>query len=578
MPQLNPITRELVRNALVTIADNMIVTVIRTSRSTVVKVNLDFSASICDAEGQMVAQGLSLPSHLGATMPALAGCLEEFGDDIHPGDILANNDPYSGASHLNDVFMFKPVYKDGERVAFLGLTLHHTDMGGRVPGGNATDSSEIYQEGLRIAPTKIYEKGERNRTLFRIIEKNVRVPNTVLGDFRSQISALHVAEKELLRTLEDYEVADFKAYMQDLIDYAEERTRRGIAALPDGEVEFTDWNDDDGTGAGPIRIHAKMIKKGDEITVDFEGTSPQMSGALNPNYWFTASCIFAGIRTALDMDIPTNAGFYKPIKVLAPEGCWVNPQFPAPFGARGLGGYRIRTMGLGLIAQLLKGQRPACPGGSEFAVVYAGYDEKREPYLLLEFHVMTGQGGGPDGDGQEGGPYCLGNVANVPIEVIEAENPVLMEEYALLPDTGGPGQYRGALGIVRQYRFLAEKGTVQLRSDRKYHQPWGLEGGGSGAPGRILRNPGNEVEELPTKFILTFGKGEVLRGEMPGSGGWGDPLMRDPALVVEDIRQEKMTAGHARELYGVVVDADTLTVDAAATEAARATMRESPPT
>ena len=354
MEALSPITRELVRNALVTITDNMLVTVIRTSRSTVVKVNLDFSASICDAEGQMVAQGLSLPSHLGATMPALAGCLIEFGDDIHPGDILTSNDPYSGASHLNDVFMFKPIFSGTERVAFIGLTLHHTDMGGRVPGGNATDSTEIYQEGLRISPTKIYEKGEPNRTLFRIIEKNVRIPNTVLGDFRSQISALNVAEQELLRVIEDYEVGLFKAYMQDLIDYAEARTRAGIAALPDGEVEFTDWNDDDGTGEGPIKIHAKMIKKGDEIVVDFTGTSPQMSGALNPNYWFTASCIYAGIRTALDLDIPTNAGFYKPLQVIAPEGCWVNPQFPAPFGARGLGGYRIRTMGLGLVAQLTR--------------------------------------------------------------------------------------------------------------------------------------------------------------------------------------------------------------------------------
>lgn len=572
MTALSPITRELIRNALVTIADNMLVTVIRTSRSTVVKVNLDFSASICDAQGQMVAQGLSLPSHLGATMPALEGCLEEFEEDINPGDILASNDPYSGASHLNDIFMFKPIYKAGERIAFVGLTLHHTDMGGRVPGGNATDSTEIYQEGLRIAPTKIYEQGQPNRTLFRIIEKNVRVPNTVLGDIRSQISALNVAEQELQRILTDYENDVFKAYMQDLIDYAEARTRAGIAALPDGEVEFTDWNDDDGTGEGPIKIHAKMIKKGDEIVVDFTGTSPQMSGALNPNYWFTASCIYAGIRTALELDIPTNAGFYKPLTVIAPEGSWVNPKFPAPFGARGLGGYRIRTMGLGLVAQLLKGQRPACPGGSEFAVVYAGYHENGDPFLLLEFHVMTGQGGGPTFDGQEGGPYCLGNVANVPVEVIEAENPVLVEEYSLLPDTGGPGEFRGALGIVRQYRFLAAKGTVQLRSDRKYHQPWGLEGGGCGAPGNIIRNPCSNAEEQPSKFVLTFHKDEVLRGEMPGSGGWGDPLKRDPTRVAEDIRQEKVTQAHAREIYGVIVDADTFVVDEVKTEAIRTAM------
>ena len=187
---------------------------------------------------------------------------------------------------------------------------------------------------------------------------------------------------------------------------------------------------------------------------------------------------------------------------------------------------------------------------------------------------MTGQGGGPTGDGQEGGPYCLGNVANVPVEVIEAENPVLVEEYSLLPDTGGPGEFRGALGIVRQYRFLATKGTVQLRSDRKYHQPWGLEGGGCGAPGNIIRNPCNNAEEQPSKFVLTFHKDEVLRGEMPGSGGWGDPLKRDTTRVAEDIRQEKISAAHAEEVYGVIVDPDTFMVNEVKTLSTRAVMRK----
>ncbi|MBI4184562.1 MAG: hydantoinase B/oxoprolinase family protein [Proteobacteria bacterium] len=573
--EINPITRELIRNALVTIADNMIVTVIRTSRSVVVKVNLDFSASVCDANGDMVAQGLSLPSHLGATPPALKGCLSYFGDDVHPGDIMISNDPYAGGSHLNDVFMFKPVYKDGERIAILGIILHHTDMGGRVPGGNATDSTEIFQEGLRIPPSKLYEKGKLNTTLFRIVEHNVRVADKVLGDFRSQVSALNVAEREFHQLLESYSAADLKTYMADLLDYAEKRTRKGIAALPDATVEFTDYNDDDGTGSAPVRIYAKMTVKGDEIVVDFTGTSPQTSGALNPNYWFTASCIFAGIRTALDLDIPTNQGFYRPITVIAPEGCWVNPVFPAPFGARGQGGYRIRTMGLGLMSELLKGQRPGCPGGSEFAVAIAGYEKDRKPFLLLEFHVMTGQGGGPDRDGQDAGPYCLGNVANVPVEVVEAESPVLIEEYAFLPDTEGAGKYRGALGIVRQYRLLADEAMVQLRSDRQKFRPWGVMGGGQGAPGRIVQNPEGEAAVLPSKFIRRMRRGDVVRGEMPGSGGYGDPLERDPEAVLEDVLEEKATIPHARETYGVVIDPATLSVDRKATDEARRRARES---
>jgi N-methylhydantoinase B len=562
---VNPIKRELIRNALVTIADNMIVTVIRTSRSIVVKNNLDFSSCICDAEGQLVAQGLALPAHLGAMMPALKGCMDFFGDDIHSGDILASNDPYSGASHLNDVFMFAPVYSaSGVRIAFVCLILHHTDMGGRVPGGNAADSTEIFQEGLRIPPSKIYEAGKPNPTLFNIIKTNVRVPDMVIGDMRSQISALKVAERELVKLFDDYDPKDLKIYMSDLIDYSERLTRAGIAALPDGSVDFTDWNDDDGAGSGPVKFQVRLTVKGDEITVDFTGTSPQTSGALNPNFWFTASCSFAAIRTVLDGDIPNNAGFFRPIKVIAPEGCFVNPLFPAPVGARGQGAYRVRSVVLGALAQLLPDRMPACPGGSEMAIVFAGYNPDRSPFLLLEFHNMTGLGGGPRMDGQEAGPYCLGNVANVSVEVIEAESPVMVEEYAFLPDTGGPGTHRGALGIVRQFRLLAEKATVQVRSDRQKHKPWGLQGGGGGALGKCIMDPATDDEAAtPSKFIGTMKRGQVFRGEMPGSGGHGDPFKRDVDAVLEDVHQEKVSLEHARTAYGVVINDDG--VDVAAT-------------
>jgi N-methylhydantoinase B len=536
----------------------MIVTVIRTSRSIVVKNNLDFSSCVCDANGQLVAQGLALPAHLGAMMPALKGCMDFFGDDIHPGDIMASNDPYSGASHLNDVFMFAPVFSaSGARIAFVCLILHHTDMGGRVPGGNATDSTEIFQEGLRIPPSKIYEAGK----------PNVRVPDMVIGDMRSQISALMVAERELVKLFDDYDPDELKVYMVDLIDYSERLTRAGIAALPDGSVEFTDWNDDDGAGGGPVKIYVKLTVKGDEMTVDFTGTSPQTSGALNPNFWFTASCSYAAIRTVLDADIPNNAGFFRPITVIAPEGCFVNPMFPAPVGARGQAGYRVRSVVLGVLAQLLPDRMPACPGGSEMAIVFAGYHPDRSPFLLLEFHNMTGLGGGPNQDGQDAGPYCLGNVANVSAEVIEAESPVLLEEYAFLPDTGGPGTHRGALGIVRQFRLLAEKATVQVRSDRQLHQPWGLQGGGGGAPGKCIMDPATDAVVTASKFIDIMKKDQVFRGEMPGSGGHGDPFLRDPDAVLEDVRQEKVTPAHARAAYRVVIDGDS--VDAAATAALR---------
>ena len=567
----DPVARELVRASLVSIADNMVVSVIRTARSIVVKSNLDFSASICDAAGRMVVQGLALPVHLGATMPALAGCREYFGEDVAPGDILVSNDPYAGASHLNDVFMFKPVFAGGVLFAYLSLILHHTDMGGRVPGGNAADSTEIYQEGLRIPPSKIYERYEPNSTLLRIIENNVRVSDRVLGDLRSQIAALQTAERELLKVIEEYELADLKAHMDGLVDHAERLTRAGLAALPDGTAEFDEWNDDDGAGGGPVKIHVKLTIRGDEAVIDFTGTSPQTSGALNPNFWFTASCSYAALRAVLPPGIPNNAGFYKPIKVIAPERTFVNPMFPAPVGARGQAGYRVRSAVLGALAQLFPERVPACPGGNEFAIVFAGYEDDHKPFLMLEFHNMTGMGGGPDTDGQDAGPYCLGNVANVPVEVIEAEQPVMIEEYGFLPDTGGPGQYRGALGIVRQYKLLAGEATVQLRSDRNTFPPWGLFGGGPASRGRALLNPGsNDPVELPSKFVRTYRRGDVIRGEMPGSGGYGDARLRDPGAVLEDVRQEKISPAHAREAYGVVIDPVAMIVDEIATAALRA--------
>ncbi len=567
---IDPIRLELIKNALVMVSDNMMVSVLRTSRSTLIKSNMDFSASILDGEGNMVAQGLALPAHLGATMPALQGCLDYFGDDVRPGDILANNDPYAGGSHLNDIFMFKPVYRDGKRICFLGLILHHTDLGGRVAGGQAADSDEIFQEGLRIPPSKIYEAGKPNDTLLRLIEHNTRVPDKVMGDVRAQLAALITGAEEIEKLIDNYGAKELTKYMTALIDYTERLVRNAISELPDGEAEFTEFNDDDGVGNGPITIHVKVTVKGDEITVDFTGTSPQMGGALHTNYWFTASLSYAALRTVLPADTPNNVGFYRPITVIAPEGCWVNPRYPAAVGGRGQGGYRVRTVVTGALTTLYPDRMPACPGGNEFGLSVTGTTTDQKRFLHVEFHNVTGRGGGPDADGQDAGPYWLGNMANTSVEIIEAENPLLIDEYGFLPDTGGPGKYRGALGLVRQYRLLAENAIVQLRADRHIYPCWGIFGG---KPGRLshsyfVRN--GEREEAPSKFVRPMKRGETFRAEMAGSGGYGDPMQRDAQAVAEDVRQEKISIAHASTEYGVVVD-ETFALDNAATTALRKT-------
>ena len=351
-PECNvtPITQELVRNALATIADNMAVTVVRTARSQVVKQSLDFSTGICDAEARMVSQGLSIPVHLGAIMPCLEGVLKDYGDDVQPGDIFISNDPYEGGSHLPDIFLFKPVFAGNVLLGFLAVIAHHTDIGGRVAGGNACDSTEIYQEGLRIPPLKLFNAGEPNHTIFRLLKQNVRVPDKVLGDLWAQIAALYGGEREMLSLAQEHGVEELKGYMEELIEYTERRTRAEISALPQGEAEFTDYVDDDGIDPEPIRIHVKVSIKGDEVYADFTGTSPQAKGAINPNFAFTKSCVYAAVRCLLSPDLPNNAGYFRPIKVYAPEGCFANPQHPAPVAARALGGLsgdasRIRRAG-----------------------------------------------------------------------------------------------------------------------------------------------------------------------------------------------------------------------------------------
>ena len=559
--QKDPITQELVKNALATIADNMVVTVVRTARSQVVKQSMDFSTAICDTQGQMVTQGLSLPMHLGAIMPALDGVLRTYGGDVQPGDIFINNDPYEGASHLPDIFLFKPVLADGVLLGFLCVIAHHTDIGGRVAGGNACDNTEIYQEGLRIPPLKLFEAGEPNQTLFRLIQQNVRVPDKVMGDLWAQLAAISGGERELLKLAQEHGVEDLQGYMDQLIEYTERLTRVEIANLPQGEAEFTDYIDDDGLDPGPIRIHVKLTFKGDQVFVDFTGTSPQCRGSINPNFAFTQSCVYAAIRCLLSPELPNNAGYFRPIEVYAPEGSYVNPVHPAPVAARGLGGFRVMQTVFGALAQLNPERIPACWGGGELGISIAGYYPDHRPFVFLEFHNITGTGGGPDHDGVDGGPVPVLNLANTPIELIEAEQPFLVEEYGFLPDTGGLGRYRGSLGLARQYRILADEATVQVRSDRRRFQPYGLSGGKPGTPCNVYLDPGPDEKLLPSKWMLNLKKGAVVRVELAGAGGHGDPFDRDIEAVAWDVRQGKITADHARREYGVVVQPETSEVE-----------------
>ena len=565
---MDPITFAVVKSALDAIVDEMAYTVIRTARSEIVKDVMDFSTALCDAEGRMVAQAKTIAQHLGAIPDAMASVLEQCRDDIHPGDVMILNDPYQGGMHLPDIFMFMPIFLDARLEGFSVVIAHHTDVGGRVAGSNASDSTEIYQEGLRLPVVKLYERGAPSQSVFRIIEKNVRVPGRVIGDLGSEYAACRVGERELVKLLTRYGADTARGYMRELLDYAERMTRSEIRGWPKGRFTFTDHLDSDGFDDTPIPITATITVHEDSLTVDYAGTSPQVKAALNSTLSFTKSCTYLSVRSVLEHGIPNNAGVFRCIEVRAPEASVVNPVLPAACAARALTGYRILDVMMGALAQIVPHKVPAAGEGGNTVVCIGGYQGNHEPFIIVDM-ICGAWGGRPDKDGIEAVTNPSQNMSNTPVEVLEAQHPIRIDEYAFVPDSCGAGKWRGGLGLARQYTLLAEEATLQLRSDRMTFLPYGLDGGRPAAPTRNVLNPQGEARVLPAKLTSTMRRGDVLRHEQPGGGGHGDPFLREPARVAADVANEKISLEYARHEHGVVIDPLSLEVDEAATRALR---------
>src|SRR5215472_12875934 len=340
MNNSDPITEELFRNAIAALGDEMVLTIYRTAYSGVLKNIMDYSAALCDAKGRLAAQGLSLPGHLCSIPVALQAVLRHFDDNIAEGDILINNDPYDGGMHLPDIFIFKPLFGGGKRpIAYAATICHHTDVGGRVPGSNASDSTEIYAEGLRIPPLKLYERGRPNDTLLRIIDRNVRLPGRVLGDIRSQLAACEIAARGMADLVARHGAEGVTALMDATMDYSERLTRHCLSELPDGEATFTDWIDDDQIDVGkPIPLVCTVRKRGDAMEVDWTGSAAQVKGAINNTWSYTAAMSFTAVKSVLSINMPNNDGVFRPIKVIAPSGTITNGKLPAACAARGLTG------------------------------------------------------------------------------------------------------------------------------------------------------------------------------------------------------------------------------------------------
>jgi len=428
---------------------------------------------------------------------------------------------------------------------------HHTDVGGRVPGSNASDSTEVYQEGIRIPPLKLYARGVLDRSIEKLIKINVRVPERVWGDLQAQFAASQVGAKGLARLFERYGADAVEAYMQELIDYAERMTRAEIRRWPKGTFTFVDHIDSDGFTDDPIPIKVAITVAEDGLVVDYTGSSPQVKAALNSTKSYTHSNTYLSVRCVLSRDIPNNVGVFRCIKVKVPEASVLNPLLPGACAARALTGYRIFDTMLGALAQIVPDRVPAAGEGGNSVVCISGLRKNRKPFIIVDM-LCGAWGGRPDQDGVEAITNPSQNLSNMPVEVMEAEHPVRVEEYAFVPDSCGAGRWRGGVGIKRSYRILADEALLQLRTDRVKFAPYGLAGGKPGGTSRNFITTGERTTPLPSKVTMNVPKGALIVHEQAGGGGYGDPQTRDAARVREDIADGKITRAYAEEHHGIV--------------------------
>jgi N-methylhydantoinase B len=569
---LNPITFELIKNGLAVLCEEMALTMARAAYSPIVREMLDFTTALLTPQGEVMSQLRAAPLHLGSIMYALKGVRDKFGDQMEPGDVFINNDPYEGGSHLPDLFLLKPLFVEGKLAGFVGAEAHMSDIGGRVPGSNASDSTDIYQEGLRISPSYLLRKGEPNRTLWDLIEKNVRQPKKVIGDIRAIIAAVNVGERGFYKYVREYGYDQFRTFVDEILNYTERMARSEISRWPDGEYSFEDAIDDDGLDPGPIPIRLKVTVRGDELDIDFTGTAPQVRAAINTPVTFTKAACFLAVRSAMSLDLPHNSGFTRAIHISVPEGTVLNPRHPAAVAARALAAYRTANAVIGAFAKIVPERMMAADDGGNALITCAGKDSGGSDWIFTDIHLAA-WGGRQDRDGVDGTCGVCISTANTPCEIVELEYPVRIRRYAFIRDACGAGKYRGGLAIAREYEILADSMMLQVRSDRAKIVPYGLFGGKPGTPSCNILNPGPDQEELPSKFILSLKAGDVYLCRLASGGGWGNPFEREPEMVLQDVRDEKISVQFAAREHGVVVDDQRMCIDRSATELLRQAAR-----
>ncbi len=566
----------MVWGALHSIAVEVGTTVHKTAYSEQAREGQDFSVAVFDAQGRMVAQGPYSPGHMGAMSFAVRHALAAHpAETLRPGDAILLNDPLLGSGHLPDFFVTQPAFHEGALVGFVVNILHHTDVGGQRPGSQGVEGIfDYFQEGLRIPPTKVWEGYREHSGIVGIVAANTRTPEKVLGDLRAQRSALRVGEQRLTELAARYGRATLAAAMDEIVARTEASMRAAICQVPDGVYRFEDFLDDWGPGTAPLRVAVAVTVDGDAMTIDYDGSSPQTASGMNSYINYTRSYSYAAVKCLTDPTGPMNEGALRPVTVRAPEGSFLNPRPPAGGGPRAIICYRVFEAVIGALAPALPERVVAA--SSHFAnPTFGGRDRARgRPFVAYEL-VLSGTGARATKDGCEAMASAF-NASNIPVEAQEATQPIVVERFELMRDSAGPGTWRGGSGIRRDLRFLADDGKLTNLSERQRFAPYGLFGGRPGRLARTVINPdGPAPGVVHGKESRGFAYGDVISFQQSGAGGYGDPLARDPARVLEDVLDEYVSPAAAREDYGVVITGEGMAarVDEAATAALRRAAR-----
>ena len=559
---IDKITLEILKNHCVAAAESMAYTLYRTAHSTFVKETEDFTTGLTTAEGFTFAT----PTELGATwfVGMNYGNVIKSIDHYEEGDICITNDPYSGfvCTHTPDMHIWKPIFHEGKIVCFAVGHIHNTDVGGAVPASLSRTLTEVHQEGIRIPPTKIMRGGEINQDVLDILLTNVRMPGQNWGDLKAQLAAVNTGERRVHEMIEKFGIDTFRDGIDDLLDYAETQARAIISGLPDGEYFFADYMDEDAVDGWPCRIALNLTIEGDSCVFDFSTSDPQLESSMNiptggeeRHVMMLVGLVY--VLYTLDPTLFLNSGVTRVCRCILPKGTIVNPEFPAAVGMRTLSSMRLQEITFGAFVQAAPDRLPASPCSGGPIMNVNSVDNRTSRRVVASIGPISGgAGGNPAEDGAEGSGANSSFLKNTPVEINEAEVPIKILRYGLAQNSGGAGKHRGGLATEMRFQAQAPNTKITARNrDRTRFRSWGVLNGKAGRNSVFLLNPGgNQEVNLGNTDILTIGPGDIVHVASGGSGGWGDPLERDPKAVVQDVRSGFVTDDEASNSYGVVLE------------------------